>query len=322
MPCYHPIVAYRARTGRNPETGKWPLVFSPKEGYTDMPVQIPCGQCIGCRLAKAREWAIRCVHEASLHDVNSFVTLTYSDANLPADGSLDKRALQLFMKRLRKKFGDGIRFYGCGEYGSEFQRPHYHLIIFGWFPADAVPLSPFTTKSPSKLYLSADLMRLWPFGYSSVGQVTFDSACYVARYVNKKLTGDCAEEHYQGRQPEFALMSRRPGVGHDFVEKYMSDIYPRDEVVLKDGLKLRPPSYYDNIYDKVTGHLDEIKVRRLTAAREAFLNDDYKETFTSDELKAMWHACIEPYSAESERLRKEQYQKVKLKSRQRSFENG
>ena len=98
MTCYHPITGYRSREGRNPETGAWSIVFNPKKGYTDMPVLVPCGQCIGCRLEKSRQWAIRCVHEATLHQKNCFVTLTYNPQNLPSNGSLDKRALTLFLR--------------------------------------------------------------------------------------------------------------------------------------------------------------------------------------------------------------------------------
>ena len=129
MPCYRPIKGYRSRR-LNAETGKRPVVFNPRDGFYDQPVDLPCGQCIGCRLERSRQWAIRCVHEASLHERNCFITLTYRDECLPTNGSLDLDAFQKFMKRLRRRFGEGVRFFHCGEYGENFGRPHYHAILF------------------------------------------------------------------------------------------------------------------------------------------------------------------------------------------------
>lgn len=267
MTCYHPITAYRSKEGRNPETGKWPIVFNPRDGFVDMPVQVPCGQCIGCRLEHSRQWATRCVFEATQHRYNSFITLTYDDLHLPPDGSLVKRDMQLFMKRLRKKFGDGIRFFGCGEYGSQLQRPHYHIIIFGEdFRADRYPWS---RKNKSIYYRSPSLEKLWPYGFSLIGEVTFESCSYVARYVLKKITGDCADAHYQGRAPEFTLMSRRPGIAREWYEQYKNDVYPNDYVVIRNNLVIKPPRYFDVLYD-VENHeaMQEIKSVRKNKALE------------------------------------------------------
>ena len=103
MPCYYPLTAYRSKQGRDPKTGKWPVVFNVKDGYSDLEVKIPCGQCIGCRLEKSRQWAIRCIHEASLYDRNCFITLTFDDEHLDPHKSLNKRDFQLFMKRLEEE---------------------------------------------------------------------------------------------------------------------------------------------------------------------------------------------------------------------------
>lgn len=267
MTCYHPLTAYRSKSGRNPDTGKWPIVFNPHEGYVDMPIQVPCGQCIGCRLEHARQWAMRCVFEATQHTFNSFLTLTYSPENLPSDGSLVKRDMQLFMKRLRKKFGNGIRFFGCGEYGAEFQRPHYHIIIFGEdFHADRYPWS---VKHGNVYYRSSTLERLWPYGFSLVGAVTFESCSYVARYVLKKVTGDAAASHYDGLQPEFTLMSRRPGIAREWFDKFKDDVYPNDYVVIRDHLVVKPPKYFDDLFD-ITDHdmMQDIKLARKNKALE------------------------------------------------------
>ena len=277
MPCYHPLTAYRSKQGRDPRTGKWPIVFNVAEGYRDMEVKVPCGQCIGCRLEKSRQWAIRCIHEASLHEKNCFITLTYNDEHLDPMMSLNKRDFQLFMKRLRKRFGAGIRFFQCGEYGSLNQRPHHHACLFGFdFPDKKL----WRVNNGVPLYRSAELERLWPFGFSTVGEVTFESAAYVARYVLKKVNGEKAFLHYAvydeetgeylgQRQPEYITMSRRPGIGRGWIEKYMSDVYPQDYVVIRKGLKCRPPAYYDRIYDLTNPEeFAIIKVRRQIKARK------------------------------------------------------
>ena len=131
MPCYNPLKGYRSRTLN--ASGKRSIVFNLREGYVDQPIEVPCGQCIGCRLERSRQWAVRCVHEASLYKNNCFVTLTYSDDKLPSDGSLHFDHFQKFMKRLRRFYDDSrIRFFHCGEYGEQYSRPHYHCCLFNF----------------------------------------------------------------------------------------------------------------------------------------------------------------------------------------------
>lgn len=243
MPCFRPLKGYRAKS-RN-ENGKRPVVFSWREGFYDTPIDIPCGQCIGCRLERSRQWAVRCVHEASLYADNCFITLTFNDANIPEDGSLDVRHFQLFMKRLRKKYGENIRFFHCGEYGAHKGRPHYHACLFNFDFPDKVLWS---IRDGVRLYRSDSLQSLWPFGFSTIGEVTFESAAYVARYIMKKVTGDAADSHYDGRKPEYTTMSRRPGIGSGWFEKYSSDVYPSDFVVINNK-KVKPPRYYNGLYE-------------------------------------------------------------------------
>ncbi len=277
MPCYHPLTAYRSKNGRDPKTGKWPIVFNINDGYRDMEVKVPCGQCIGCRLEKSRQWAIRCIHEASLYDKNCFITLTFDDEHLDPNKSLNKRDFQLFMKRLRKRFGEGIRFFHCGEYGTLNKRPHHHACLFNFdFPDKKL----WRVNNGVPLYRSAELERLWPYGYSTVGEVTFESAAYVARYVLKKVNGEKAFMHYAivdeetgeyfgQRQPEYTTMSRRPGIGRGWFEKYKGDVYPHDYVVIRKGIKCRPPQYYDRIYDLTDPEeFSIIKARRRYKARQ------------------------------------------------------
>lgn len=235
------------------------------------------------------------MHEAKMHEKNCFITLTYNEENLPPDGSLHKEHFQLFMKRLRKKYGEGIKYYHCGEYGEKFSRPHYHACLFGHDFLDKVLFR--VDKSGTKLYRSDSLEALWTFGFSTIGEVNFQSAAYVARYVTKKLTGNRpflykkpnekggydeimyqnADEHYEVvnyqtgevtyRQKEYATMSRRPGIGKTYLEQYKDEIYPRDAIIVK-GKQYVPPSYYDKFLEQQNFELyQQIKRRRKANAK-------------------------------------------------------
>jgi len=264
MPCTSPRRGYRSREGRNPQTGKWPIVFSPTTGYIDMPVRTACGQCMQCRIKKSREWAVRMTHEASLYQHNCFITLTYADEYLPENASLVKEDHKNFMKRLRKKFSgltfiknhngkyiNPIRFFNAGEYGEKLGRPHFHTIIFNFTFPDMVY---HTTINDNPLFTSQILQKLWPFGFSSVGAVTFNSVAYVARYANKKIIGKAAPDHYAiinpetgeiigYKTPEFSTKSNRPGIGSYWLSEYKNDVWPHDYVIVK-GKKHGVPNYY------------------------------------------------------------------------------
>ena len=212
MVCYYPLKGYRSRSGKG-------IVFNRANGFVDMPMAVPCGQCIGCRLERSRMWAVRCVHEASLHADNCFITLTFDDSHLSHTGTLITSDFQKFMKRLRKEFsGRRIRYFHCGEYGEKLGRPHHHACLFGFDFSDKVLWS---VRSNVKLYRSPTLDRIWGQGYCTIGDVNFESAAYVARYVTKKITGEVAVDHYKvgvdvstgeviSKKPEFVTMSRRP----------------------------------------------------------------------------------------------------------------
>lgn len=276
MSCFHPLQGYRSISGG------W--TASPKQAMLDpftgerIVLNVPCGQCIGCRLERSRQWAIRCIHEASLYDFNCFLTLTYNDEHLPANRSLRPEDFTKFMKRFRKKYGKGIRYFQCGEYGEKFYRPHHHACIFNFDFPDKELLG---VHLGNPLYISPSLQELWsdpsdgkPLGYASIGLVTFESAAYVARYILKKVTGDLADEHYGDRLPEYVTMSRRPGIGADWLRKFSSDAYPKDFITIRDGLKCRPPKFYDRLYD-VNHHQEllTIKERRHKYA-EIHLDSD------------------------------------------------
>lgn len=272
MACYHPLHGYYSPTEKT-QSGKPRVVFDRSKGYADRPLVLPCGQCIGCRLERSRQWAIRCVHESQLHADNCFVTLTYSDAHLPRSNSLNHNDWVLFFKRLRKKFGKGIRYYMCGEYGETTARPHYHACVFNLEFGDKLL---YSERDGIKLYTSETLTNLWGLGHCTVGALTFQSAAYCARYIMKKVTGDKADDHYTWmdengelhyRDPEYTQMSRRPGIGKGWLEQFQTDAYPSDFVVL-NGAKCTPPKFYDRQYEIVDAPgLQKIKARRLTRAR-------------------------------------------------------
>lgn len=196
--------------------------------------KVACGRCRGCRLEYARQWAVRCMHEAAMHAENCFVTLTYKDA--PRD--LHYPHFQAFMRRLRKRVSN-VSFYMCGEYGPKNGRPHFHALLFGVGFRDKVSLG----KSPSgsQLYSSAVLSELWGHGFASVGEVTFESAGYCARYVYKKMTDGSV---YTGAVGEFSRMSLRPAVGKRWFDRYgRSDVLSQGKVI-SGGVEATPPRYY------------------------------------------------------------------------------
>jgi len=261
MACNYPIPAYKLSNGE--------IVFEERKGDVRQVLRLPCGQCDGCRLERSRQWAMRCMHEAQMHEQNCFITLTYNDDHLPFDNSLDYTDFQKFMKRLRKKFSykvkrgqqgpigfRPIKFFMCGEYGDELGRPHFHACIFGIDFDDRVYFK--SSASGSKLYTSQSLQNLWsdkggyPIGHVTVGDVSFASAGYVARYIMKKRLGRTGREYKSidmetgeviDKQPEFARMSLRQGIGHSFYKKWKTDIYPEDICVV-NGVAQKPPKYY------------------------------------------------------------------------------
>lgn len=215
---------------------------------------LACGQCIGCKLRRSREWAVRCCHEAALYDENSFILLTYEKP----PHSLVHRDFQLFMKRLRKAYSDReIRFFMCGEYGEPsvdngfVYRPHFHAILFNVWFEDCKYFK--LSASGNKLYRSGILERLWPLGHATVGTVSFDSAAYVARYCTKKVTCPDTEDMYEDvdldtgeilqRIPEYGRMSLRPGIGSDWIRRFRSDVFS-DGCVVAKGKKMVAPRFY------------------------------------------------------------------------------
>jgi hypothetical protein len=278
MPCYHPLLAYKC-------DGK--VVFDKPFAFAKG-FNIACGRCVGCRLDYSRQWAIRCVHEAQMHDNNCFITLTFSPEELKKRKnpySLDKTEFQRFMKRVRKKYGHKIRFFHCGEYGDKNKRPHYHALLFGH---DFEDKKLWSTNNGFRLFVSEELQELWPYGFSTIGECNFQTAAYCARYVMKKITGDAAEEHYKitdeygevhNIEPEYCTMSRREGIGYEWYMQYGWDDCHKHDYVVINGHEVRPPRYYDKL-------CDEEKFIKIKEKRVAQLDEPYDEY--NERMDRLW----------------------------------
>lgn len=271
MPCYHPVDAWHSRS-----VGKG-ITFSPKDAYIDRPLKVPCGQCIGCRIRRSREWAIRCAHEASLYEDNCSITLTYSDEHVPYDMSLNVGDFQRFMKRLRKRFSPRrIRFFHSGEYGDKTSRPHYHALLFN---CDFDDKYVWRKSNAGHLYYRSDVLdELWGLGHSEIGECNYSIAAYVARYIMKKRFGPQQKEFYiwtdpetgviYDRAPEYSTMSRRPGIGKGWFDKYWQDILPTDFIVW-EGKKHPVPEFYLALYEEIQKNgKASVKGKRKRDAKE------------------------------------------------------
>lgn len=287
MPCYHPISGWRSRTLN--ESGKRSIVFNPLEGYLDMPLEVGCGSCVGCKMEYARQWAVRCVHEASLHDRNSFITLTYNSECIPDSGSVGVEETQLFFKRLRKSILPvRIRYFACGEYGDDSRRPHYHSIIFGYDFPDKVACG--YNKQGHILYTSPALAEVWPYGFNWIGNVEFESCAYVARYTLKKQRGidsydtvDATDGVIYSQKKEFIVMSRGTGrekdkgtpffggIGSGWFEKFGKSDTFKDYITL-NGSKMGLPKFYDMLLDR--DDPDELFRRKSVRKYKAVLNKE------------------------------------------------
>lgn len=283
MGCDFPIAAYR--TGEKTPAGKRSLTFNPKHALDSSTgrIDIPCGQCTGCRLERSQQWATRMMHESQLHEFNCFITLTYSDEAIPQNYSLDLSHGRNFMKRLRwhaayHHEGLQLRFYLAGEYGDKFGRPHYHAAIFGYDFPDKILLKKNDQGQP--IFTSEILSTLWPHGSSSTAGLDYDSAAYIARYCVKKIGGEKAADHYHrlspidgqfhNVRPEYATMSRRPGIGAGWLDKFKGDVFPSGFIVI-NGKPQSPPRFYVNRLTK-----EEQDALKRQSKRRAIRHKDEK----------------------------------------------
>lgn len=321
MPCYHPITAYDVTDKYFTNSEKRKIVFHVHPrlhmelSRAGRVIQIPCGQCIGCRLAYSRDWANRCMLELPYYDQSWFVTLTYDDAHVPKTWTVDKetgevvapamslrsRDLQLFLKQVRYRFPDDrIRFFGAGEYGDNSLRPHYHIIIFGLHLQD---LQPYKKSVLGFQYFNSDaLSRCWidgtdgsQRGYVVVGSVSWDTCAYVARYILKKQKGATASLYSDlGIEPEFSRMSLKPGIGTQYYRDH-PEIMKFDKINVcapSGGRSFTHPHILRRMYeiDDPSGAFELSERRRLNAIDNSILKKsltdmDYYDIIQSDEAR-------------------------------------
>jgi hypothetical protein len=284
MPCFHPRTAWRSLSVN--ASGKRSLVFDPRKALPGSELKIACQQCSGCRVDRSQQWATRMMHERLFHDCCSFLTITYADHFLPENGQLVPLDVKKLVKalndkfgpELREKYGQGVRYVLCGEYGDQNGRPHYHIILFGVdFHEDRKPFK--KTEGGEQLYTSETLNRLWGKGYCFIGSVTEESCGYVARYILKKVNGDLAADHYARVNeatgewymllPEFVRMSNRPGIGRRFFDDPVNrNMYARGGFPRGRTNKLKKiPGYYDRQLERVDPEgLKVIKAERVRQA--------------------------------------------------------
>lgn len=280
MACYHPLKGYEFGTTINNKPNykivSYDKILYDDEGFERPFIEIPCGKCIGCRLAYSRMWADRCIAEATCHESSYFVTFTYNEDNLPRVihretgeikdyGTLVKRDCQLMMKRLRKnyQYENKIRFYLAGEYGSQTARPHYHAILFG-LKLDDLKLY---KKTPLgfNLYTSKFLEEVWQHqGHVIVAEVTWETCAYTARYIMKKKNGPGAIIYEElNIEPEFTLMSRKPGIAKEFYELNKEDLIKYGEANIrtpKGGKLIKSVKYFDKYLE--IEYPNDIKARK------------------------------------------------------------
>jgi len=274
MPCYKPKqVGYKVLP-----TGKKELSWSPFDRSCTHTLDLPCNRCIGCRLKHSREWGIRCMHESKMHEENSFLTLTFSPEGLAAacpNGSVSKEHIRRFMKDLRNKLrflrpGLEVKYYGCGEYGDQFGRPHYHICLFGYdFPDKRYFGKSF--KGFSR-YISKSLDDIWSYGNCSIGDLCLETASYTARYCLKKISGAMSKAHYGERHPEFSAVSKHPGIGYSWYQKWFDvDVVPHNCCIV-NGQPCYIPKYYLDLWkDRDPAAYEAAKIERMLKAQEISL---------------------------------------------------
>ena len=286
MPCYSPNLAFQHKTIKQKlrfvsrkhyriEDGSDPyrseLYQSLIKNANWQPLALPCGKCVYCRLQNAKDKAIRAVHESTKSTNNCFITLTYNRDNLPDNESINTRDVVLFMKRLRKRFPlTQFKTFGCAEYGEQLNRPHYHICIFGFdFPDKTFwrYSSNDWSKEKWQVYRSATLEKLWPFGFSEIGSLTYESAAYVARYVTKKISGKDKDEHYGTKLPERLIVNSK-GIGLEWLKKYHHEVLQNDGVLHKGIIQKIPRYYQKKLEEFYPSEFELVKNKRKDKIKE------------------------------------------------------
>lgn len=293
MTCYHPLIRHELWEKYRTLDGHWTYKakisgLQPGQSYEDAEeiaksiqasgryrrVQIiPCGKCIGCRLEYSKQWATKGILEAEQFKDNWFLTITYDQEHLPENGSLKANEFKNFIKKIREYYDRkynhiGVRFMGCGEYGT-LGRPHYHAIMFNMpIPIEQMKFHEYN-ENHEALYRCPELEKIWGKGMIVAAEVNWNTCAYVARYITKKVGIPANKEHYKklGIEPEFFRMSRKPGIGREYYEKNKNKLFEKDEIIVnKYGggqMKVKPPKYYEKLYDiENPEKIKEVKEKR------------------------------------------------------------
>ena len=301
---YHPLKAWEHVHKKTPN-GKavigWMKEPKPSEKWDWKAINLPCGQCIGCRMDNAQDWAVRCVLESKSWEHNYFVTLTYAPEHIHYNPVVDLETGEIsevqtlwkpdytkYMKDLRSHHKyhynhDGIRFYMCGEYGEKTKRPHYHRLLFNMPLDDLKPY--FINKNHQQIYTSNYLQNIWGKGIVTVGEISYESRAYTARYILKKQHINDLEP---GKVQEFTNMSRNPGIGKYYYDTHKNSMYKNDEVTIRKALgkaiNTKPPEYFDRLFDQENEErMSEIKKKRRIGAQDARAREQLHTTLSPDE---------------------------------------
>lgn len=273
MACYHPIPAFRTPSGQ---------VKLHKDTPDSIPLQLPCGGCLGCRADKAKAWTLRC--QLELHDYEStvFTTLTYDDEHVPRTLPKPSETLPLWLKRLRKKVGPiiqrngnarerkSLRFFACAEYGERTQRPHFHAILFGLGMQHADVIE-----------------KTWGMGHTRTEPISLARIAYVAGYCQKKIgykrdgyeRTDFETGEVYHWQPPYIQMSRRPGIGARARDKYKEQWRL---FAIKDGNKMAVPRYLHDAW-KAQATPEQIEALLYEKSKLALSRDTSKERLAAAE---------------------------------------
>lgn len=316
MSCYHPIEAWDLTPDLEDPVMDRVIKFTLPAGCSrdkmirqGRRLMLPCRHCVGCRLAKSREWANRVVMEQLYHDDCWFLTLTYDDEHLPTSPALSaygeivahhatlvKADLQRFFKRVRRYSGQSFRYFAAGEYGTQTYRPHYHILVFGLRLDD---LQVLRQNFAGDQYFTSDFIaKCWTVGYHILGRVTWQSAAYTARYTMKKATHGFDKRYYSvaGIESEFQVMSLKPAIGLQYYLDH-PDLFEYDTFSVstpQGGRKMRPPEYFKKLYKD--SHPKEALERSLNLRAQSEVNYHLKLLLTDkdfyDILKTSEEACI------------------------------
>lgn len=291
MACFQPLLA--VDFGIDSESNKHRIKILPRradfnlnlarEKYGSNLMMLPCGHCIACAQDYARTWQARIMCESLYFDKKSFITLTYSDA--PESPSKDD--LRRFIKAVRNKYGKGIKFFACGEKGTESKRSHYHLILFGVdFAEDRYEIA---KRGLNLVYRSPSLEKLWPYGFSSIGSLDISSAGYVSKYCDKKKISRIDEG-------EFVMMSR--GLGRRYFADHHDEIFNSDFLYF-DGNKFKIPRYFlllASNYDFYTAVMaDDLRDRKRNVALNFRYDKNRSVSYEEEGMIASENVALSKY---------------------------